>query len=102
MRVLKPKAIQGIYIIENNINGKCYIGQSKDIIDRFRSHTIFSNLKKPYPLYRAFKKYGLIEFSFFVLEEVEDEYNLTSREQYWYDKLKPEYKSNRPINNENS
>lgn len=45
----------GIYKITNNINNKCYIGQSRNIEKRWRDHK-YSNLD--YPLYRAFRKYG--------------------------------------------
>lgn len=50
----------GIYKITNKINGKCYIGQSKNIEERWRHHRT-SKLK--YPLYLAFQKYGLENFS---------------------------------------
>jgi predicted GIY-YIG superfamily endonuclease len=83
--------IQGIYIIENNINGKCYIGQSVDILFRWRSHTYKDVKQFPYPLYKAFKKYGLIEFSFNILEVVEDKKDLTKREIYWFNLLEPGY-----------
>lgn len=65
--------ICGIYKITNQINRKCYIGQSKNISRRWREHK--KVILKPesasynYPLYRAFRKYGLENFSFEVLEE---------------------------------
>ena len=33
----------GIYKIENKINGKCYIGQSVDILRRWRVHKTIAN-----------------------------------------------------------
>lgn len=74
----------GIYKIENNINHKVYIGQSNFIERRFTQH------KSPYeqerfkdkPLYQAFKKYGIKNFTFSVIEECKlDELNV--KEQYW-------------------
>lgn len=64
--------ITGIYKIINNINGKVYIGQSKDIQRRWTTHKNRAFvLNKEYNkyLYRAFRKYGLDAFSFEVLEE---------------------------------
>lgn len=63
----------GIYKITNVINGKVYIGQSSNVERRFSQH------KSPYeqerfsekPLYRAFKKYGIENFTFEILEECE-------------------------------
>jgi len=83
----------GIYLITNMINGKMYVGQSKNIYNRFKSHkaSAFSeNVKRHYLLYRSIRKYGLENFRFEVLEECKPEL-LLEREQYWYNMLKPEY-----------
>ena len=62
----------GIYKITNKINGKCYIGQSINIKRRWRNHKKDAFWKNgpdyEYPLYRAFRKYGVDNFSFEVLE----------------------------------
>lgn len=76
----------GIYKITNKINGKCYIGQSNDIERRWKEHkNSFSNSnasdyesKKN----RAFRKYGIENFDFQVLEETCLE-KLNDREIYW-------------------
>lgn len=76
----------GIYKITNKINGKCYIGQSNDIERRWKEHkNSFSNpnasdyeSKKS----RAFRKYGIENFDFQVLEETCLE-KLNDREIYW-------------------
>jgi hypothetical protein len=87
--------MQGIYKIENLINGKCYVGQSVDIEKRFSQHRRDSqniNLTKyNYPLYNALRKYGENNFGFEVLELVDDKELLTKQELYWYNKLKPKY-----------
>lgn len=74
----------GIYKITNKINGKSYIGQSVDILRRWRTHRTlaFDSSQKgyEYPLYRAIRKYGLENFSFEVLEEC-DQKELDKKEQ---------------------
>lgn len=71
----------GIYKITNTINGKCYIGQSIDIVRRWRQHrTDYQTEEKV--LYRAIRKYGLENFSFEVLEECEVT-ALNERELFW-------------------
>lgn len=76
----------GIYKIENLINGKIYIGQSRNIEKRWTAHRTrpFNQNSKQYdsPLYRSIRKYGLENFSFIVLEETPIE-NLDNREKYW-------------------
>ena len=81
-------AICGIYRIENNINKKNYIGQSIDIHQRWIEHKSnafnnkISNKKYNYPLYAAFRKYGLNNFNFIILELCEEKF-LDEREIYW-------------------
>jgi group I intron endonuclease len=71
----------GIYKIKNNINGKCYIGQSIHIEKRWINHK--SDMGKfDYPLYLAFFKYGLENFSFEIVEECLKE-GLNEREIFW-------------------
>lgn len=78
----------GIYKIENLVNHKIYIGQSTDITKRWRNEKTraFNSLSVEYnsPLARAFRKYGIENFSFSVLEECTKEL-LNQREQYWAD-----------------
>ena len=79
----------GIYKIENLKNGKCYIGCSKNIEHRWIAHKSESildyNPQYNYPIHRAFRKYGLDNFSFEILEEV-DEQVLFEREKLWIQK----------------
>jgi group I intron endonuclease len=78
----------GIYKIINTATNKIYVGSSKNIEVRIRSH--FSNLKNKkhhsVKLQRAYDKYGLSSFSHQILElcEIED---LFVREQHWIDSL---------------
>lgn len=51
-----------IYKIENLINGKCYIGQTTTTIEhRWGQHK--SDNTSPNPMYKAFRKYGIENFS---------------------------------------
>ena len=72
----------GIYKITNNINNKCYIGQSRDIKARWSKHLSAYISSPDWELYRAFKKYGISSFSFEVIEECSVE-ELNEREIYW-------------------
>lgn len=74
----------GIYKITNKLNGKSYIGLSTNIERRWEDH------KNPYnwerenkkSLYQAFKKYGLNNFKFEILEECSPK-DLSSKEKYY-------------------
>lgn len=72
----------GIYKITNVLNGKSYIGQSINIPLRWSRHKNFPLEKSNYPLYKAFKKYGIENFAFDILEECSVE-NLNDREIFW-------------------
>ena len=77
----------GIYKIENMIDHKIYIGQSKNIEQRWDEHKWSSqNINKgkeyEYPLYRAFRKYGIENFSFEIIEKCKIE-ELNNKERYW-------------------
>lgn len=82
----------GIYKITNKINGKFYIGSSKDLVRRRKNH--FRLLKKGINhsvlLQRAVNKYGLDNFVFEILVECPEELLFTI-EQKLVDELKPEY-----------
>ena len=78
--------ICGIYKIENLVNGKVYIGQSVDIKSRWNEHKWYSKAQTGYaynyPLYRAFRKYGIDKFNFEIIEECVRE-ELNEREMYY-------------------
>lgn len=76
----------GIYKITNNINNKCYIGKSVSIEQRWKEHLSAYNWEreKNKPLYLAFQKYGIENFSFEILEECENiRQLLNEKEQFW-------------------
>lgn len=72
----------GIYKITNTENGKCYIGQSRDIEARWKKHLSAYKSSPSWELYRAFKKYGISKFTFEIIEECKIE-ELNEREIYW-------------------
>ena len=69
------KKFSGIYKIENLINGKVYIGQSNDVKQRWKNHkwAINQEDKGQLPLYKAFKKYGIENFSFKVINMCDED-----------------------------
>lgn len=76
----------GIYKITNLINNHSYIGQSRDIEERWKKH-IYETSNSDYPQYyytihKAFRKYGVKNFSFEIIEECSEEL-LNEREIYW-------------------
>lgn len=75
----------GIYKITNKINGHSYIGQSIDIKRRWRDHKS-KWVNQNYPLQKAFKKYGMKNFSFEVLEECNVK-ELDEKEIYYINKF---------------
>ncbi len=90
------KGKAGIYRLTNKINGKYYIGSSSNLDKRFYAYFSPSGLKRTERLIvREIIKYGLINFSFEILEYVElkdkNVLFLLEREQYYFDLLKPEY-----------
>lgn len=75
----------GIYKITNQLNNKCYIGQSIDIETRWKQHIYESKvLRHKYSLYLAMHDEGIENFSFEILEICPLQENiLDARERYW-------------------
>lgn len=78
---------KGIYLIVNNVNNKKYVGKSSDIEKRWKYHKNNYNCSKEWnkTLYKAFRKYGIQNFSFKIIELLEENYNkiCNEREKYW-------------------
>lgn len=76
----------GIYIIQNMINHKVYVGSTVWFKERMNSH--FNKLRKKEHdcehLQRSFNKYGRDNFEFKVIEYISDIEKLNSREQFWF------------------
>lgn len=85
----------GIYRWVNKINGKTYIGSSKNLGKRLRDYFNISFLEKKTEkgksmVYIALLKKGYSNFTLEILEYC-DSADLLKREQYYIDRLNPEY-----------
>jgi group I intron endonuclease len=82
----------GIYIIKNLANNKIYVGSTNNLVGRKGRH--FSSLRKNRHhnkhLQYSFNKYKENNFGFYILEKCPIN-ELSIREQYYIDKLKPDY-----------
>ena len=82
-----------VYKIENTENGKIYIGSTNNYQKRKRKHKRKLRKFDHYNnhLQRSWNKYGSRNFEFSILEIVKEEKDLLDCEQYYLDKLEPEY-----------
>lgn len=74
-----------IYLIENKVNGKRYVGQTyKTLNERWAEHIKATFCKKRLGMliHRAIKKYGVNSFDLSVIEECAEEL-LSEREIFW-------------------
>lgn len=71
----------GIYLLENKVTGQLYVGQSKNIEKRFRSHI---NMEPKSPIDRSLRKYGHRRFIFNILCECEES-ELNNKEREYVD-----------------
>lgn len=83
------KSISGVYLIENLINKKVYIGSSVSITSRFNDHKkqLRKNIHSNKYLQNAWDKYGEDNFKFSILE-LTSKNNLIILEQNYLDKFK--------------
>lgn len=78
-----------IYKITNKTNGKIYIGKTTySIAYRWAQHISAATSGKEkndynFLLHKAIRKYGTNNFVIEIIEEIEDESKLSSREMYW-------------------
>ena len=88
--------ISAVYKITNTVTNDFYIGSSKDVKQRCAQHKCKSTWKNNpnNPMYIDMQKYGLDNFDFQILAEVE-EGKLKDAEQKFIEILKPTYNSNR-------
>ena len=81
-----------IYQITNKLTNDFYIGKTKNPEVRFYKHKYdATNNKSQAYIHRAMRKYGVENFTFSILEQVESPDVLNEREIYWIDDLKPKY-----------
>jgi len=89
-RVVGISKISGIYKITHIESGKCYVGQSVDIGNRWKQHIkrgVGADKLTQNKLYPALMKYGITNFTFEIVETTEDTSKLNEMEQYWQDFL---------------
>lgn len=85
--VLGTSTICGIYKITNQIDNKCYIGQSVNISQRWKDHAkcgLGIDTPAGNKLYKAMIEEGIWNFSWELLEECSRE-QLDSKEKYYID-----------------
>ena len=85
---MAQEKICGIYCIENLINGKKYIGSSKNIYRRWKQHifNLNGNIHINDHLQSSWNKYGKDNFTFYIIEKcLQDE--LCDREKYYISKF---------------
>jgi group I intron endonuclease len=59
-----------VYLISNNVNGKCYVGKSNNPTSRWRDHKFDAARARPRTLIgKALAKYGVDSFEFKVVSE---------------------------------
>ena len=100
-RVRNNMRVTGVYKITNISNGKFYVGQSRDIFTRWKTHTMsITECSRESVIRMAFAKYGLRQqvskegaydgFKFEIIEKCPEK-NLLEREFYYIKLLNPEY-----------
>lgn len=84
--LFKKDKMCGIYKITDLISNMEYIGQSRDIKSRIKTHikTSLAYGKPSNKLYQAMQAHGPQNFTFEILEEVSRD-KLNEREKYWID-----------------
>lgn len=98
MKILKENSnFPGIYVIKNSINGKIYVGKSKNCYKRLHQHMTDikidnRNYNENSHLLNAVKKYGEDNFEYYLVEkfDIKDsnlEQLLTEKELYWIKEL---------------
>jgi group I intron endonuclease len=78
---------RGIYVIQNLINHKVYIGSARNIKARWSLHVwkLSRQLHENEHLQRAWVKYGKKNFIFWKLEDIQEINQLVGREQFYLD-----------------
>lgn len=84
----------GIYVWENKVNGKKYVGSAINLWLRILDYkqTAYCTMNSQTLIVKAFKKYGYESFTLYIVEITNKEKDsLLKAEQSWIDSLTPEY-----------
>jgi group I intron endonuclease len=76
-----------IYKITNKINGKCYIGFSSNITHRLKSHIKAAKEGKGFTFHKALRNYGIENFTWEIVEQSENGFQLLSEREPFYIKF---------------
>jgi group I intron endonuclease len=78
--------IHYIYILQNKLNLKIYVGKTHNPESRYKAHLYVTNgntIANKYLIHKAINKYGQDNFSFQILEEFENESECLEAEKFW-------------------
>lgn len=75
----------GVYLITNKVNNKTYVGSSKDINRRIKTHKreLAEGSHNNRKLQKDYDKYGDENFEYTILEKDVEHELLTAYEKYW-------------------
>ena len=80
------KKISGVYLVQNKLNNKCYVGVSVNIYARWRQHKYWAkNEGVVSKITNSIKKNGIENFDFSIIELCEKE-KFEERERFWIEK----------------
>ena len=84
----KTKKIHHIYVIQNKINLKIYVGQTNDPKYRWWRHKNHARKgDRDQPIYFAIRKYGADNFTFTLIEEWVTLEDVNEAEEFWIEFL---------------
>ena len=85
MNIPKPMLAGYVYVYraENQINGKSYIGLSRDFLTRQKRHESAARNDSPCHFHRAIRLYGWESFEWSILECCSSEESASESEQLW-------------------
>lgn len=72
-----------IYVISNKLNGKQYVGLTKNGL----WNRIYNHIRRNFLIGRAIRKYGLRNFNMHILDYASTKDKLCKKERFWIDKL---------------
>lgn len=73
-----------IYIIQNTVNNKIYVGQTSNFDNRIKKHKRIAKLGKDQRhLYRAINKYKWENFTYFIIEYFSNINDVNDAEEFW-------------------